>query len=341
MPDEPNSPAESGTSRERIVSSELVAPSDAVRDAVIYKLAKDAEQQFWERIKRPIIRGTAIIAIMLGIIGISAWGLLPGWIRDITTNEIKESLQTQFNAYKDQAENLRKQTVQQLADSEVTAAEVRKKQTQLSETLTAKEQELTQELIKREFELNKALDERKAEAEKLTRTLASLERDASAIDVLKQVDVVALTDKVKRVEELAKSEAGSELVNWTTKVDQLSDKLTSLQGQPRIVVGKLTFREFMSRAADLPEYRGRDQAGTVYEVFEGPINFGQSMDDPIILVSTQEKRYRSGIPDQLAPSVSTSVMKSDDNGFLLRLILGNGRAFETGTIVWVAIDGGR
>jgi len=190
--------------------------SDTEREALVWKIAADAESQFWKKLSTPIVRGLSIIAIMLAILGVSAYTIIPGWIDEQVEIAIKTAIVNELALYSKEADKISHKTLQSLSDTRESASKVR----ELAKTLVEGEQKHLQEMV----------DNQRTEVDKLRKKTDDLKRKAESLKSLAEIeDVEPLAKKVSEIARIADDVGVAKLTELTAQIASANAQIAALK----------------------------------------------------------------------------------------------------------------
>ncbi|MEW8626578.1 MAG: hypothetical protein AB2551_12555 [Candidatus Thiodiazotropha sp.] len=176
--------------------------TDLEREALIYKIAKDAQSQFWDRLKRPLIPGITIVAVVFGVVGFSLNSFVSEKVSTIATDEVSKLIKSEFDLQKSLAKSTYDSAVAELTKSNKAAADVNEKQNELLGELSVQRQKIRDEIKTIESDLSKQVDDTNITVSNLNTKLRDLEQQAIALKSFESINILDLTEKVKQIESL-------------------------------------------------------------------------------------------------------------------------------------------
>ncbi len=176
--------------------------SELEREALVFKIAKEAQAQFWDRLKRPLVPSIAIAALVFSIVGISFNNFITGQVETIASSNVKKFIEIEFNLQKSLAKSTYDNAVNELTKSNKAAADVNEKQKQLLNDLTNQRKKLRDEIVKIEEDLNTQVLDTGVTVSNLNIQLQDLEKQASALKSVEGINIENLAQKVIEIESL-------------------------------------------------------------------------------------------------------------------------------------------
>lgn len=298
------------------MSDELPNLSDTEREAVVWKLARDAEAQFWRRLSAPIVRGLSVIAVMLAILGISGYALIPSWIDSQARANVKNAIDAEFASQNDQAKMIREATLTQLTETRYSAEQSR----QAAQILVTQQK----------TELERLINEQRTEVERLREQTLALKRKADAIQsIAKITDLEAFADLVSDISALADKPGVKDISAFNSELVRIGKSLEQLTQRSKWTEIELVnrWRPYSQKHGYNPPAYSVSADGTVR--LRGLIAGGNSNENAFILPAAlaPEDRHMFGVLTY--PDVPGRIDIFEDGA--VRLVFGN-----TG---WVSLDG--
>lgn len=323
----------------------MTDPDDLIRDTVIFKLAKDAESQFWDRLKRPFTQWLAVLTTLLTILGISLGSVLPSWVRGIADKQLKDSLESVLKVHEDRAK----------AWTEVIAVETNKASnaatnfaTQMKSVQT-ESKKISKEFREHESEINKLIKKSRDEINQIAKFVVDMKKQKSSLDDLQEIDISSIERWAKKIEKtLTENDTIEELSQLPSKVNELESRLAELQRTTNTdsVVQSNTTSKFFAKSFEVKEMiengamseSQHNSDGSTFEEYVCRIRWPTEINEPVVFVKNAKLLHNSGIPNFMVPDIGVLVDDVRRDGCTLTIRVVNSATIAEANVSFVVFE---
>ena len=196
------------------LKNEYLEPSDAVRDAVIYKLSSDASTMFWKRVTRPII----VVVSLLGILGISFSSSIPSYFEGIVNAQAKLQVENKLKESQDVVDELKKTSISLLAEAARDSATLQKANEDTLVSFRKDSEKFSDELSKKNQEIDRAFA-------RIEASVLVLQDKADDLKRIENVDIESLKTRIDKITTAFAAIENKEFVDLAADVSAIKNNL--------------------------------------------------------------------------------------------------------------------